>query len=395
MVQTTGVQSPSVGARLCALTEGWRKHLCAAARIDEESFQVGLGAAGLVTADSSGLMAYADLQPPPERALLMAPPGRRRTRSAAYLSMLHALLPASETGLRSFLGGRYASWIACRNAELNGSGHQDLFRIWSENNLAVPQAQRAQAIFAQHLSDPLQLALEAFEARRHRLPVLTEAGRVHFIPGYNGDIAAAQRALSGAPPALIAFDSARMGGPDPAEATGAVMRFGRYFWGRHQRPTAELRRMDAKAVSHRITVTGRFGAVSCLRTRPLGWFDAYELFRAWSAGDDPQVWDMAADPEGWQRFFRPDGVLARRIDRLVLVAGFEVTVTSHAPWDPAEVRVIRSEATGGVWPFFAAGTRPTHRIKVTHNPDGSLSHHLTLARGAVQVLGGVTVEAPD
>lgn len=393
MTELTELERGRAPARLASLVGRWRDSIAAGLRDRSATVQVAVGAAGLPMADSVGLMQYSDIIVPREPAVSVAE-GLGRRWSDAYLDLLNALLPATETGLRGLLASRYPGWIACRNADPRSGAHLALFHVWAGNNLPPAQADRAIALYREQMADPLMQAMDRFSDGANRLYRIGRRGQVERLPLYSAEIDCARSQLANAPGLSFDCDSDALAGPvGDADSLPASCR-ARYFWSRSPRPSAEMRRLDARALSGRITISGRIGRLALVQTRPLGWCDGFEIERAFLAGPDPSVWDDAACHDGWSRFFGPDGLLARRIGAILVASDIDLTVTSHVRYEPHEVAAIRAEATGGVWPLIAGETAPTHKVRVVHNPDGTISHRLQLPPDRVQILGGVPIEAP-
>ncbi|MFV0244996.1 MAG: hypothetical protein ACK5IB_08260 [Qingshengfaniella sp.] len=307
---------------------------------------------------------------------------------------MHNLLPRQAFGLRSVLGEHYASWIACRNADPRGGEYQSLFRAWAQNNLPHDRALWAIKLFSNSSGDPLYHAMAAYASTRHSMPFVGPKGWHMRLPKYGVAHDCACHALRGSAAVRICFESH----PEQSAAGGARQICGeatpqRYFWNRNARSGPELRFLDRKALAAPISVRGRFDGIARLPVRAGAWLDEFEIERAWRSGDDPEVWDEAAGAS-WSDFFGPEGGLARRIAEVVVAGGFELEVTCHAVFSEAEVAQIRAEATGGVWPMIAMEEPPTHRVRVHHEVDGSLTHRLVLDDSRVQILGGIVEDAP-
>lgn len=393
MTQLIGPDRVRASGRVAAICKGWQDVVVRCAGIDPTRFQIGFGAAGLKTSDGSGFHRYSDIVPARSK-MIWFDKKDRNTRSGAYLVMLHALLPCHETGLRGILGDRYRSWIACRNAHPQGGEQSQLFRVWALNNLPAARAERAVASFVQSCHDPLSLAMAAFDDPAHIVSVAGAKGRAQRLRAYDLTPEHAVHYLSAGRSVNVRFDSRPEDdhGIRSCDVAQSVAPY-RYFWNRSARASRDLRRLDAKALESRITVEGRIGSIACAPVRARGWYDGFELERAWRSGDDPAVWDTDSGLN-WKHFFGREGLLAQRIAQLLLVTDYSLTVTSHARYTADEVDLIRSEATGGVWPMVPMEEPATHGIRFSHNSDGTISHHLELAKGDIQILGGVLEDAP-
>ena len=154
-----------------------------------------------------------------------------------------------------------------------------------------------------------------------------------------------------------------------------------------------LTQLASKASSQRITISGRIGSYATLASSPGSWYSSNEVARAWNGNGDLAVWDAGAASGGWKSFFDPNiGSLARYVSQLVLVSGYQLTVTVYGQYTQSEVNVVQDLATWGAWPLFGAAAPPTQTVRYQLNSDLTMSVVQELGPGKIQIWG-VNVQA--
>ena len=137
-----------------------------------------------------------------------------------------------------------------------------------------------------------------------------------------------------------------------------------------------------------MTVKGEINQFATLAVDPVNWFTSGEFTRAYNAPNDNTVWDPMANAGGWSSFCgQPNGSLARRTAELLLVSGYDITVTSYATYTENDRQQIKAQASFGVWPFFSASASATHTTDYSLNAESNLVIRHTLNKGLIQIWG--------
>ncbi|PJG57644.1 hypothetical protein [Aeromonas cavernicola] len=125
----------------------------------------------------------------------------------------------------------------------------------------------------------------------------------------------------------------------------------------------------SKFTSSEVTIDATFQHVVTVETfKPGDWYNsgflnyAYKGENVWSTGN----------PLTWANTFGPNGDLVRIIEGLVVVDGIEITITSDASYSEEEQKEIRSQASGGIWPFFSANASGGYNSDVSFNDQGKM-----------------------
>lgn len=385
------IQRPLIARDTCgiaALTTGWRNALTEALDLNGSGFLLAMGTAGLRTDDNSGFYTFADTLPENEQVYWYQGAAGAR-RSTAYLAMLRGLLPVREYGLHGILGVHYNDWIQVRNEDRSGQSQRVLFRDWALACLDQRLSSAAIRIFNASLCDPVNRAIDAFHSVRNRVPYVGPNGRIQQLPLYSGGVEAAQAALDGSARKAVRFDSRSLPSLDAGQSRSK--KAPRFFASNLSGRAA----LEEKIFSGNIFLTGQIDHAGMMVTQAEKWCDLYEIDRVWQGGLDKQIWDDAADDCTWDRFFGARGGLARRMEHLLVVGGFDLTLTCSAQFTDEDVAMFRACSVSGVWPLQAIEGRPVHKMTIVHNPDKSVSVRMSLAKDKMQIWGGSLVDAPD
>jgi hypothetical protein len=124
------------------------------------------------------------------------------------------------------------------------------------------------------------------------------------------------------------------------------------------------------------------------------WYDSSLLSKAYDNQDNhAEIWNLDADGD-WSDYFDPTkGQLARATTQLVVVDGLDFTITSTVSLSSDDAATIRSEASGGFFPFFAIESSSTHDVSVDQADAGGLKITVHRKQGAPLVLGVVVEPA--
>lgn len=391
----TAPTSPTdVSKTVTELNAGWYNVVNQALSLDPATFQLAQGTLGLQTSDSSGLFLMSDAVPPSAAVGYYDAAGMSR-RSSAYALLLGALLPETGTDLRTVLGDQYANWIAFKNKffETNPTSTQtqvEIFQIWANRTLDPRQVPTAMNTFKQADNAPLNEALDALHAKGVKQQFVSSAGTPYELYVYSATNAAATAAIQAGKSATIAFDSSSMDTTlTHTTVEGSASGFYDIFSGG---ASGTFDALNQKAAEADWSISGTIGQYATLLTQAGGWYSSAEVSRAYNAQNDYTVWDQAANAGDWDSFFDPaTGSLAQRVSQLVLVSNYSLTVTSHASYSSADVQTITAEANFGIWPFFSASAKASHKQEVTQNASGELVVTYTLPKGMIEIWG-VTVE---
>lgn len=141
----------------------------------------------------------------------------------------------------------------------------------------------------------------------------------------------------------------------------------------------------SKFTSSEVTIDATFQHVVTLETfKPGDWYSSAFLNYAYKGGDT--AWS-AGNPMTWASTFGPDGNLQRIIEGLVIVDGIDIVMTSDATYSSEEQTSIKTQAKGGIWPFFSASASGGHDSDVTFNDKGQMTVKTSLPAGNPVVFG--------
>lgn len=374
------------------LNAGWRNEVAKQLGADTNTFQLAQGVLGLQTADSSGLFRMADAVPSNSQTQYYDPSSARQF-SSGYNGMLHALLPSESSGLRATLGPMYASWIAYRSADTSSDTQEEVFKRWANKNLDPGKISSALTAYQAAATDPLYLAYDAFINKANYTPFVDDANQPYSLPTYSCTITNAKTAVATGGSATINFDSTTMDTTSVGTTvSGSASGFYEFFSGG---ASGSFDSLNTTAASSEFTITGtidKYGTVSCDRS---GWYTSDEYTRAFGGEGDNNIWDPLANQGGWDSFFGAQGAISRRVTELLLVSGYDITVTSKAKYSASQFQKITTTANVGFWPFFSAEVSTTHTTKYTQGADGSLIVNYKLNPGLIAIWGATVANAPD
>lgn len=381
------------------LNAGWYNEVTKALNIQDPSFLLAQGTLGLQTSDSSGLYVMSDAVPP-SAAVAFFDAGGMKMRSQAYRLMLGALLPETGSDLAKVLGDQYANWITYRNGykwpepPAPQPTQQELFASWANRSLDPRVASQAINTYAQAANAPLNEALNALHATGATQSFVNTAGKPYSLYPYTATVEAAKAAIANGASASISFDSSTMNTTlAHTTAEGSASGFYSIF---SASASASFEQLNKTAAGSDWSIEGQIGKFATLATQPGGWCDTGEIARAYNAANDNTIWDPMANAGDWDSFFdQPDGSLARHVSQLVLVSDYSITVTSGATYTSDDLTTIKTEASGGIWPFFSVDASATHTNEVTVNNEGNLVVTYTLNKGLIQIWGVTTQDAPN
>jgi len=389
----------SVADEINQLNAGWYNVVNRALDITNPNFQLAQGTLGLQTSDSSGLFLMLDAVPPSAAVHYYDPSGLSK-RSSAYQGMLNALTPEQAADLRTVLSDQYAAWIAYKNDffianPTSDKTQEDLFTLFANQRLDPGKAAQALTVYKQNANNRLNQALDALHAPAATQAFVGSDGTSFSLYRYSATIDGAKNAiLTGGGPTQISYDSST------ADTTlrhttvkGAASGFWDIFSGG---AGGGFDQLNTTAASSRFTVSGTINKFATLAASPIEWFSSNEYSRAYNGNGDANIWNPLANVGNWDSFFKqPDGSLARRVTSLLLVSGYDITVTSHASYSTQDYQQITTEASFGIWPFFSAEVSTTHTTNFTHNEDGTLTIKHTLGEGLIEIWGVFVAEAPN
>ncbi|QDV38984.1 hypothetical protein [Tautonia plasticadhaerens] len=376
---------------------GWYNYLAQAMNLDPKTFMLAQGTLGLQTADSSGLFLMGDAVPP-SASVAYFDSGGISKRSSAYGGLLFALLP--ETGganLQTALGDMYTNWLDYRKSYFAKNPDSDktqkqLFTQWANQNLDPNQVGPAMTAYDEQDNTPLNGALNAYNDPAAKQKFSASDGTSYSLYRYSCTNTAATAAINGGGgPLGIDFDTESMNSTlTQTTAEGSATGFYDIFSGG---VSGSFDQLNTKAASSAFSITGTVNKYATLPVNAGSWFASGEFSRAYNAKNDNTVWAPSSSPNQWDSFFgQPDGSLARRVSQLVLVSGYDLTITSHASYNQSDLQTIKTKASFGVWPFFSASASATHTSSYELDSSGNLVVTLHLNPGLIQIWG-VTVQA--
>lgn len=384
----------NVKKQIDTLNAQWRNTLAKAMGMDVDgNFQVAQGDLGLSSADSSGLFLMSDAIPPSSAAGYYAIDSSNR-RSSGYGGLLTSLLPEGGQDLVDVLGDMYSPWIEYKAKAIKDATtltQYQLFEKWSDLALDPRKKQEALSVFKKSENTPLNMALDAYADDKNKQKFTDSASKSYELYKYSSTIDDAKKAINtGASVSNFTFDSST------AESklnhnfiNGGASGFYSIFSGG---AGASFESLNKKAASSQITMEGKVEKYATLPTGPIGWYESNEVNKGFNNKDNHNVWDPQAQ-QGWNDFFaQPDGSLARYVDQMLLVSGYEVTVNIHASFTEEEFKQIKSKASFGIWPFFSASAETTSTSDYQLDKDGTLSYTIKSSPGDVKVWG-VTYKA--
>lgn len=386
----------SVEAQVTALNAGWYNVVTQAMGISDPNFQLAQGTLGLQTSDSSGLFLMADSCPEDSAVAYYDPSGLSK-RSSGFQMLLSALLPEGGTTLTTVLGDMYPAWITFKTAFYTANPTTSMtplqiFTSFANQKLDPGLASKATNTFLQAANAPLNQALAAMASPASMQTFLDSAQNSYNLYKYSDTIVNAQGAINNGGSAQINFDSSTMNTTlNSTFAEGGASGYYGIFSGG---ASASFQALDTTAAQSRVTVTGSINKFATLAVNPLNWFTSSEYLRAYNGKNDNTIWDPAGNSGGWDAFFGPTGQLASRVDQLLLVSDYDITVTSMASYSAAQYQQIKAQASFGVWPFFSAHSSATHTTDYSQNAAGNLVVRHVLAKGLIQVWGAIVQDAP-
>lgn len=388
----TAVADSSVQQQINNMNAGWRNEIATVLGMDKATFQLAQGTLGLQGSDSSGLFLMADAVPP-ESVVAYYDPSGKNARSSAYNQMLHAMLPSTSSGLSAALGPMYAKWIIYRNADTSDLSQEDLFKKWANRNLDPNKLTAALTAFKAAASDPLNLALDAYINTAFQTQFVDDAGNTYSLRNYSCTITDATNAINTGASAAIDFNSSTADtSSNGTTVSGSASGFYDIFSGGAGGSFTKLSQM---AASSDFVIKGSIGKYATVPANAGGWYDGSMVSRAWNAKNNNTIWDPNSNMGNWDSFFSVTGSLARRASQLLLVSGYDLTVTSTATYSESDFTQIKTEASFGVWPFFSASASATHTQTYTHNEDGTLSVRYQLNEGLIAIWGATIQSAPN
>lgn len=373
------------------LNAKWRNYICDAMGLDRDTFQLAQGSLGLQTSDNSGLFLMADAVPA-SSAVGRYDAGSINSRSAAYSMLLGALLTEVGSGaFRAALGNYYSDWYDWSQANKPAKGDTQSSRVaqWGlEKSIDPDVITNAQAALDQAANSAL------VKARNRMWRDAQNYQQVFNLPGqkpmslfvYSATTDGAIKAINEGASLTLDFTSTTADkNVSDTFAEGAASGFYSIFSGD---AGASFAKLDTKAATSELTISGRIGKFATLSVGPGGWYDAAQVNRAIKAPNDNTVWDPSARSGTYDSFFgQPDGALARYVSQLVLVSDYEITVTSSATYSSEDFQQIKTQASFGIWPFFSASASATHTTDVTLDKNNHLVTTFKLNKGLIQIWG--------
>ena len=153
--------------------------------------------------------------------------------------------------------------------------------------------------------------------------------------------------------------------------------------------------LNQMAASSGFTIAGSVTNYGTLSVDRGAWYDSSQLNRAYSAPNNNNIWDAAANQGNWASFFGPTGSLARRVSELLLVSGYDITVTSKASYTASQYTQITTDASVGIWPFFSMDVKTTHTTNFTQGANGELVVRYTQNPGEIAIWGASVADIPN
>lgn len=381
-----------VSEKVKQLNAGWRNCVAKALGMDPATFQLAQGTLGLQTEDSSGLFRMADAVPG-NSVCHYYDPSSSSQFSSAYNMMLHALLPSDSSGLRGELGPMYAKWIAYRTADNSDLTQLQLFEKWANKNLDPGKAQSAISVYKLAQTDPLNLALDAYVDKANRTEFVDDSNDPFSLPTYSCTISNAKTAINTGSSASIEFHSSDMDTNSSATSvSGSVSGMYDIFSGSADGSYEEINHMAASSDFHIVGKIDKYATLVCDRG---GWFTSNQYTRAYQGKDDNSIWDPNSNQGGWDAFFGSKGSMARRVSQLLLVSGYDITVTSEASYSASQFEQIKASASVGIWPFFSASASATHTTTATQDANGRMVMNYKSNKGLISIFGATVELAPN
>lgn len=381
---------------LTDLNAGWYNAITAAMRLDQSTFVLAQGGLGMSDADSSGLFVMSDSVPPSAAVAMFEPAGTSKF-SSAYSLLLSALLPeANPDALRNALGDHYAAWTQYRQQYYSDPSkitdpQLTVFTNWANAFLDPGPAARAIAAFQQSANTPLVHAFNALADAKNKQTFVRSDGTTYSLYTYTATVDAARRAINQGPAAQINYDSATADTTlhhvtEYGASKGWLSIFG---------SSSSLVELNKKAAASSFVINGTVGHYATLPTSPGGWFTSAEYSRAYNGKGDNRIWDSGSSAGSWDSFFaQPNGSLARRVNALVLVSDYKITVTSTASYSQSEFQQIQAHSSSGFWPFPHSSSSITSTRQYQLNANGTLSVTFSLPSGDVEIWGVNVLQAP-
>ena len=87
--------------------------------------------------------------------------------------------------------------------------------------------------------------------------------------------------------------------------------------------------------------------------------------------------------------------MARRVSQLLLVSGYDITVTSEASYSASQFEQIKASASVGIWPFFSASASATHTTTATQDANGRMVMNYKSNKGLISIFGATVELAPN
>lgn len=386
-----------VNEKITELNAGWYNVVSAAMELDPATFVLAQGCLGLLTSDSSGLYLMSDAVPP--SAAVYYDAGGTSMRSSAYRLLLGALLPETGSDLKDFLGNKYANWITYKDAWWKNNPNstltqEKLFEQWANQRLDPRKTAEAISAFKQSSNCMLIKALDELNAENAKQEFVSSDDKNYSLYRYSASIEEAQTAINYGSALKIKYDSSTADTTlKNTTVNGSASGFYKIFSGS---ASIDYEKLNTSAASSKITISGTIKKFATLPTEPINWFNSAEYLRAYNGKGNANIWDAKAGSAGkWDSFFDIEkGSLARKVSQIVLVSGYDITVTSHADYSTEDYENITASAGIEIWPFFSGNVSATHTSDFTHNEDGTLSVRHTLDEGLIQIWGVTVLDAP-
>lgn len=374
------------------LNAGWRNKVATILGAEPGTFQLAQGLLGLQTSDSSGLFRMADAVPSVSTTQYYNPSSASHF-SSGYNGMLHALLPSTSSGLVSTLGPMYTKWIAYRSADTSDDTQEEVFKKWAKKNLDPGKTTAALTAYQAASTDPLSLAYDAFVNKDNYTGFVDDTNQAFTLPSYSCTITNAKTAVNTGGPVNIDFDSSKMDTSSTGTTvSGSASGLYDIFSGG---ASGSFSSLNTTAASGGFSIKGtiqKYGTLSCDRG---SWYDSDEYSRALGAKNDNTIWDPNANQGGWDSFFGEKGSIPRRISEMILVSGYDITVTSKATYSESQFKQITTSANVGIWPFFSVEVSATHTTKYSQGANGELITQYIQNPGLIAIWGATVADAPN
>lgn len=390
-----GITAPQdkddVAKIVTSLNAGWRNKVAEQLGMDGQTFQLAQGSLGLQTADSSGLFRMADAVPSDSDTSYYNPTSAIEF-SKNFNALLHALMPSNSGGLRVALGPMYASWIAYRSADTSDLTQLELFEKWANKKLNPNQSTKAITVFKAALSDPLLMALDAIVDPANYTNFVDDTQKTYKLPTYSCTVTNAKSAVLTNGIATFNFDSNTMdtssaGTTVKGSASGIFEIFSGGAGGSYDT-------LNKMAAASGFSIHGQIDNYGTLNVDRGGWYSSDQLNRAFKNKNDNNVWDPQSNQGDWDTFFGPGGSLQRRVSQLLLVSGYDITVTSRASYTASQFKAITTNAKVGIWPFFSAEVSTTHKTSYSQGANGELVVNYKQNPGQIAIWGATVADVP-